>query len=114
MGEIRSFDAAEYLGDREAMAAYLEDAMEDSVGEFLEALGVVARAMGMTDLAARTGVARPALYRSLRSTGHPDINTVAQVMSCLGLKLNIALSGEPKVAAVPVKRSRQRKALATA
>ena len=109
MVEVRPFDAAEYLGDHEAMAAYLEDALEDSVGEFLEALGVVARATGMTDLAERTGVARPALYRSLRSTGHPDINTVAQVMSCLGLKLNITPSSEPKSVAIPAKRSRQRK-----
>lgn len=79
-------DPAEYLDDAESLAAYLEDAIEDGdPGEFLEALGVVARAKGMSELARQAGVARPALYRSLTASGHPDFATVVAVMKSLGV-----------------------------
>ena len=81
MVETRPFDPAEYLGDTEAIKAYLADALEDGTDEFLEALSVVARAWGMTALAEKAGVARPAPYRSQRANGHPDTNTVVRVIA---------------------------------
>lgn len=89
--DLTTFDPAEYLDDAESLAAYLEDALEDSdPSEFLEALGVVARARGMTDVAKDAGVARPALYRSLKASGHPDFATVMSVMRSLGVAMHVA------------------------
>jgi len=118
MVETRPFDPAEYLGDTEAIKAYLADALEDGTDEFLEALSVVARAWGMTALAEKAGVARPALYRSLRANGHPDINTVVRVIASLGISLRLAVAGEAPPAATTLrakpKRSKPRRPPETA
>lgn len=88
--EVKPFDPAEYLDDPESLAAYLEDAIEDgNPSEFLEALGVVARAKGMTEIARDIKVARPALYRSLQASGHPDFGTVLSVLRSLGVELRL-------------------------
>lgn len=99
--DLTAFDPAEYLDDVESLAAYLEDALEDGdAGEFLAALGVVARAKGMTDVAKQAGVARPALYRSLETSGHPDFATVMSVLKGLGISLHVAPDRvDPKAAA---------------
>ena len=90
MAALSRFDAAEYLDDPESIAGYLESALEEGdPGNFLEALGVVARAKGMTELAKNAGVTRPALYRSISATGHPHLNTVLSVMKSLGVSLHV-------------------------
>jgi probable addiction module antidote protein len=87
----RPLDAAEYLDSPETIAAYLADALTDTPEEFLEALGVVARAVGMSRLAEEAGVTRPALYRSLSSSGNPEFRTVMRVLDTLGVTLQPAL-----------------------
>jgi len=91
--ETRPFDAAEYLDTPEAIIAYLEDALADAdPGEFIEALGVVARAKGMASIARDIGVARPALYRSLSEDGRPEFGTVMKVLHTLGLSFHVSVA----------------------
>ncbi len=78
----------EYLDSPEEIAAYLEAAFEDSDPALIAAaLGDIARAIGMTDLAARSGVTREALYKALSPTGDPKLSTFLGVMKALGIKL---------------------------
>ena len=82
------WDPSEYLDSPEEVAAYLEAAFEDGDPALIAAaLGDIARAMGMTDLAARSGVTREALYKALSPTGDPRLSTFLSVMKALGLKL---------------------------
>src|ERR1035437_1427925 len=82
------WDASEYLGNAEAIAEYLEAAFEDGDPALIAAaLGDVARAMGMTQLASKAGVTREALYEALSPTGDPRLSTFLGVMKALGIKL---------------------------
>ena len=82
------WDPAEYLNSPEAIAAYLEAAFEDGDPSLIAtALGDIARAMGMTQLASRAGVTREALYKALSATGDPRLSTFLGVMKALGIKL---------------------------
>jgi probable addiction module antidote protein len=82
------WDAAEYLDSAEAIAEYLEAAFEDGDPALIAAaLGDVARAMGMTQLAGKAGVTREALYKALSPTGDPRLSTFLGVMKALGIKL---------------------------
>lgn len=83
------FDAAEVLDTPEAIEAFLEDAFESGDAAFItHALGVVARAKGMSQLAADTGLSRQALYKALSPEGHPEFGTVLKVASALGFRLH--------------------------
>ena len=82
------WDAAEYLDSAEAIAEYLEAAFEEGDPALIAAaLGDVARAMGMTQLAGKAGVTREALYKALSPTGDPRLSTFLGVMKALGIKL---------------------------
>ena len=82
------WDAAEYLESPDAIASYLEAAFEDGDPALIAvALGDVARAMGMTQLAGQAGVTREALYKALSPTGDPRLSTFLGVMKALGIKL---------------------------
>jgi probable addiction module antidote protein len=82
------WDAAEYLDNPKAIVAYLEAAFEDGDPALIAAaLGDVARAMGMTQLAGKAGVTREALYKALSPTGDPRLSTFLGVMKALGIKL---------------------------
>jgi len=97
--ETRPFDAAEYLDTPDAIIAYLEDALADAdAGEFIEALGVVARAKGMAAIARDVGVTRPALYRSLSEDGRPEFGTVMKVLHTLGLSFHVSAAANSNVA----------------
>lgn len=86
--ELTDFDPAQYLDDEEAIAGYLTDALETGDSAFIaDALGVVARAKGMGQLAKDTGLSRESLYRALSAKGNPEFGTVLKVVSALGLKL---------------------------
>jgi len=83
-----SWDPSEYLDSPESIAAYLEAAFEDGDPALIAAaLGDIARAMGMTQLASRAGVSREALYKALSATGDPRLSTFLGVMKALGIKL---------------------------
>ncbi len=84
----RPFDAAEYLDSAEAVAAYLEAAFEDGDPTFIaDALGTVARAKGMTEVARKTGLSRESLYKALSAEGNPEFATILKVMRALDLKI---------------------------
>ena len=88
----RPFDPAEVLDTPEAMAEYLSAAFESGDQAIIaDALGVVAKAKGMTQLSQETGLARPALYRALSPGGHPEFGTVLKVMRALGMTLKPSL-----------------------
>lgn len=83
------FDAVEVLDTPEAIDAFLEDAFESGDSAFItHALGIVARAKGMSQLAAETGLSRQALYRALSADGHPEFGTVLKVANALGFRLH--------------------------
>lgn len=87
--KTRRYDAAEYLENPEDMAAYLEAALED--GEpavVVQALGTIARARGMSQIARDTGLGRESLYKALSPEGNPEFATVLKVVRALGLKLH--------------------------
>ncbi len=84
----RPFDLAEHLRTADDVAAYLSLVIEENEpGELAHALGVVARARGMTQVALDTGLSREALYKALRSDAQPRFDTVSRVCKALGIKL---------------------------
>jgi probable addiction module antidote protein len=86
--KLRPFDPAEYLDTPEAVAEYLAAAFEtDDQAVIADALGVVAKARGMSQLSRETGLARPALYRALSPDGRPEFATVLKVLRALGVSL---------------------------
>ncbi len=90
------FDAAAFLDTPEAIDAFLEDAFESSDPSFItHALGVVARAKGMSQLAEETGLSRQALYKALSADGHPEFSTVLKVAGALGFRLYPERAPEP-------------------
>ena len=85
----RIWDPAEHLQSEEDMAAYLEAALEEGDASlFAAALGDVARAKGMSQLARETGLGRESLYKALSPSGNPSFATVQKVASALGLRLH--------------------------
>ena len=88
-----SYDVAEHLRTPEEMAAYLdawlEEAPDDAAG-IARALGNIARARGMTQVAKDAGLSRESLYRALSAEGNPSFATVLKVARALGVKLHAA------------------------
>jgi probable addiction module antidote protein len=88
ISDLPKFDAADYLDSAEAIAAYLEVAFaEDDPAFIANALGTVARAKGMTEVARKTGMSRESLYKALSSNGNPEFATVLKVLRALDLKI---------------------------
>lgn len=83
------WDPAEHLGTEEDMAAYLEAALDDGDPALVAAaLGDIARAKGMTQVAREAGLGRESLYKALSPAGNPEFATIMKVVSALGLKLH--------------------------
>ena len=90
MVELRPFDAANYLETEEDILYYLEAAMEvNDPKHIASALGDVARAKGMTEIARKTGLGRQALYAALSENGNPTLETLTSVLSALGFELSV-------------------------
>jgi probable addiction module antidote protein len=82
------FDAAEYLDTPERQAAYITAAFETGDLAFVrDALGLVARARGMTKVARLADLNRESLYKALGESGNPELGTVLRVLQALGLTL---------------------------
>jgi probable addiction module antidote protein len=97
--KTRPFDPAKYLDNDEAIADYLTDALESGDLAFVsDALGVVARARGMSDVARTAGMSRESLYRALSAEGNPKFETVLRVMRALGLQFSVNPARRRKVA----------------
>ena len=85
----KKWDAAEHLKTDEDMATYLEAALEeDDPALVAAALGDIARAKGMGELAKQTGLGRESLYKALSPKGNPELATVLKVLKALGLRLH--------------------------
>ena len=85
----RPWDAAEHLETDEDMVLYLEAALESGDASLVAAaLGDIARAKGMTEIAREAGLGRESLYKALSPDGNPEFATVLKVVRALGLKLH--------------------------
>jgi probable addiction module antidote protein len=85
---LPTFDMAEYLQDEKAIAEYLTIVMEENdPAALVQALGTVARARGMSEMAKASGLAREALYKALRAGSQPRFDTISRVCTALGVKL---------------------------
>jgi probable addiction module antidote protein len=94
MGKTKTvpWDSAEYLKTDKDIAEYLEAVFEDGDPALItHALGVIARAKGMTQIAQAAGLGRESLYKALSPDGHPEFTTVLKVVHALGLKLKMAV-----------------------
>jgi probable addiction module antidote protein len=89
--KMRKWDVAEHLQTEEEMALYLEACLEeagDDAAFIAKALGDIARAKGMTQLARDTGLGRESLYKALSGEGNPSFATILKVLNALGLQLH--------------------------
>jgi probable addiction module antidote protein len=90
------WDVAEHLETDEDMAAYLEAALEEGDPALITAaLGDIARAKGMSQIARETGLGRESLYKALSPEGNPEFSTVLKVVRALGLKLHAEIAHGP-------------------
>ena len=87
--QTRPWDVVEHLETKEDMAAYLEAALEDGDPKLIAAaLGDIARAKGMAQIAQDAGLGRESLYKALSPEGNPELATVLKVIQALGLRLH--------------------------
>lgn len=86
--QLTTYDPAEDLASDEAIATYMAEAFEtNDVAYIAHALGIVARAKGMAQIAGQTGLSREQLYRSFSEQGNPTLKTTLAVMKALGIEL---------------------------
>ena len=89
MPKTTRFDAAAYLDSEERQVAYITAALESGDADFVrDALGLVAKARGMTEIAKNAGLNRESLYKALGETGNPEFATVMRIVHALGLTLS--------------------------
>jgi probable addiction module antidote protein len=88
---LAPFDGADYLDSEETIAEYLAAALENpNYDVFLAAVGDVAKARGMTAIAAGSGLGRESLYKALRPGAKPRFDTVRRLLIALGVRLDIS------------------------
>ena len=86
--KLTIYDPAEDLASGEAIAVFMAEAFKTNDAQYIShAIGVVARAKGMAQIAAQTGLSREQLYRSFSERGNPTLKTTLAVMSALGIEL---------------------------
>lgn len=89
--KLRPWDSAEHLKTEEDMALYLDACLQeagDDAAFIAKALGTIARARGMSQLARDTGLGRESLYKALSGDGNPSLATVLKVTTALGIRLH--------------------------
>lgn len=101
MSKMTPWDSAEILTSPEDMAGYLDAVFEDATATndyslLPHALGVVARAKGMTEIARETGLSRESLYKALSEEGNPSFATVMKVLQALSIELHAKAKSENK------------------
>lgn len=94
--KLTAYDPAEDLNSDEAVAIFMAEAFRTNDAAYIaHALGVVARAKGMTRIAEQTGLSREQLYRSFSENGNPTLKTILAVMKALGLELTAKVTVGP-------------------
>jgi len=90
MVKTTRFDAADYLDSEQRQVAYITSALETGDADFVrDALGIVARARGMSKIAKNAGLNRESLYKTLGENGNPGFATVLRIVRALGLTLSV-------------------------
>ena len=88
MNKLTKFDVSEYLDSKEMIAEYLSQVLEDGdTDELLEAMGNIAKAKGMSQIAKDTGLGRESLYKTFQVGAKPRFETVMKVLNSFGVKL---------------------------
>ena len=91
--KTRPWDVVDYLQTEEEQLLYLEAAFEEGDATLIAAaLGDIARARGMTDVARKAGLGRESLYKALSTNGNPHLDTILRVMQALGFRLQATTS----------------------
>ena len=104
MAKTTRFDAVDYLDSEQRQAAYITAAFETGDADFVrDAIGIVARARGVSQIAKRADLNRESLYKAFGRTGNPEFGTVMRVLRALGL----VLAAHP---AIPKRTSRKGRA----
>ena len=90
--ELTNFDIAQYLDNKEVIAEYLSQILADGdTDELLEALGNIAKAKGMSQIASETGLGRESLYKTFHKGTKPKFDTIMKVISALGVKVQVTV-----------------------
>src|ERR1700712_5685874 len=106
MTKTAPYDSAEFLNTPKAIKFYMEEAMESGDPQLIaHALGVVARAKSMSDIARKSGMSRESLYRSLSPTGKPEFSPVINVLKALGLGLSVHTVSPPSSQKITSRRA---------
>ncbi|WP_256324989.1 addiction module antidote protein [Nitrosomonas sp. Nm132] len=95
MMKLKKWDVIDHLKTEEDMALYFDACIEEDPGDgslIRAALGDIARAHGMTQLARDTGLAREGLYKALSADGNPEFSTILRVIKALGLRLHVEVA----------------------
>lgn len=88
MNNLTTFDVSQYLDSKEMIAEYLSQVLEDGdMDELLEAIGNIAKAKGMTQIAKDTGLGRESLYKTFQNGAKPRFETIMKVLDSFGVKL---------------------------
>lgn len=88
--EITNFDIAQYIDDKEVIAEYLSQILADGdMDELLEALGNIAKAKGMSQLAKDTGLGRESLYKTFQKGTKPKFETIKKILNSFGVKIQV-------------------------
>lgn len=88
MSNLTTFDISQYLDSKEMIAEYLTQVMLDGdMDELLEAIGNIAKAKGMSQIAADTGLGRESLYKTFQSGSKPRFETIMKVLQSFGIHL---------------------------
>jgi len=87
---LSTFDMAEYLDTKEDVAEYLNQVLADNEdGELAEAIGCIAKARGIAEIAKASGLTREELYKDLMEDSQPSLDTIQRICKALGLKLGV-------------------------
>lgn len=95
--KLKKWDSAEHLRTEEDMVLYLEACLEeagDDVAFITKAIGNIARARGMAQLASETGLGRESLYKALSGDGNPSFATILKVVRALGMQFHVSAAGQ--------------------
>jgi len=88
--ETTKFDIADYLDSEEMIAEYLNTVLEDgNSSDLIVAIGHIAKSIGMTKIAEKTGMSRPSLYKALSDGAKPQFETIMKVLRAIGGKINV-------------------------
>jgi len=103
--KLYRWDPSEHIETDEDAAYFLEAAVEEDPDMLPAAIGVVARSIGMTEVARRTGISREALYTALSEVGNPNYKTIRKVLDACGVKISITpAAGAKATRKAPAKR----------